>query len=107
LLAFACDHAPDNTGAEATTRTLMRAIYASCAYESGSTNVSTMPRQCWPSGVACARTSRPANRAVLQPGPVGARRQRLFVRFRQLSDAIMASHVWTEVFLEGRGWDST
>jgi transglutaminase-like putative cysteine protease len=41
LLAFACDHAPDNTDAEATARTLMRAIYASCAYEPGSTNVST------------------------------------------------------------------
>jgi Bacterial transglutaminase-like N-terminal region len=66
-----------------------------------------LPRQCWPSGAACARTSRPADRAVLQPGPVGALRQRLFVQFRQLSEAILASHAWTEVFLEGRGWDST
>jgi transglutaminase-like putative cysteine protease len=105
LLAFVRDHAPDNTDAETTAQALMRAIYASCAYEPGSTNVSTT-----------AETVLAERRGVCQDFAhlliALCRSLGLPARYvsgylydpDQPSDAILASHAWAEVFLEGRGW---
>ncbi len=105
LLAFARAHAPDDRDAEATAQALMGAIYQSCVYEPGSTNIATT-----------AEAVLAGRRGVCQDFAhlliALCRSLRLPARYvsgylydpDQPADAILASHAWAEVFLAGRGW---
>jgi transglutaminase-like putative cysteine protease len=106
LLAFARAVTPaDADDAEATARALSGAIYATCAYEAGSTDISTT-----------ADTVLAGRRGVCQDFAhlliALCRGVGLPTRYvsgylydsGKPADAILASHAWMEVYLDGRGW---
>jgi transglutaminase-like putative cysteine protease len=105
LLAFAQHHASNGGTAEDTAHALMGAIYETCAYEPGSTTSST-----------AADAVLVGRRGVCQDFAhlLIALSRSLGLPARYVSgylydpdkspDAILASHAWVEVFLDGRGW---
>jgi transglutaminase-like putative cysteine protease len=105
LLAFARDHAPDTTDAMATAQALMGAIYRSCVYDPGSTDISTTA-----AAVLAERRGVCQDFAHL----LIALCRGLHLPARYVSgylydpdtppDAILASHAWVEVFIAGGGW---
>ena len=105
LRTFARDHAPADNDAEATALALMGAIYETCTYEPGSTDISTTA-----DAVLAGRRGVCQDFAHL----LIALSRTLGLPARYISgylydpdkrpDAILASHAWAELFLEGRGW---
>jgi transglutaminase-like putative cysteine protease len=105
LLAFARASAPAGAEPEASARALAGAIYDSCAYEPGSTNISTTA-----DAVLAGRRGVCQDFAHLLIGLCRA----IGLPARYISgylfdaskpaDAVLASHAWTEVYLDGRGW---
>jgi transglutaminase-like putative cysteine protease len=105
LLAFARANAPAEADPEARARALAGAIYASCVYEPGSTDMSTTAEAVLAGrrGVCqdfahllialCRATGLPARYISGYLFDTG-----------KPADAVLASHAWTEVYLEGRGW---
>ena len=104
LAAFARAHMAGG-GDEAGARALMNAIFTSCTYEPGSTDITTTADL-----VLAGRRGVCQDFAHLLIGL--CRSQGLAARYvsgyladrDQPPGAILASHAWAEVFLEGRGW---
>jgi transglutaminase-like putative cysteine protease len=105
LDAFAHQHAPAGATAEQAALALNMAIYTNCEYQPGSTDISTTA-----DGVLAGRRGVCQDFAHLLIAL--CRCLELPARYvsgylhdvAQVPDAIVASHAWAEVFLEGRGW---
>ncbi|HJZ49088.1 MAG TPA: transglutaminase family protein [Roseiflexaceae bacterium] len=105
LLAFSRANTPADADPEATARALTGAIYDNCAYEPGSTDISTT-----------AEAVLAGRRGVCQDFAhlLIALCRGIGLPARYISgylfdpdkppDAVLASHAWTEVYLDGRGW---
>jgi transglutaminase-like putative cysteine protease len=106
LLAFARAVTPaDADDAEATARALSGAIYASCAYEPGSTDISTTADAVLAGRRGVCQDFAHLLIALCRSLGLPARYVSGYVYDSDKpAGAILASHAWTEVFLDGRGW---
>jgi transglutaminase-like putative cysteine protease len=105
LLAFARDHAPDGGQAEATALALMDAIYQSCTYEPGSTTISTTAAAVLAGRRGVCQDFAHLLIALCRGLGLSARYVSGYLYDPDKpSDAILASHAWAEVYLDGRGW---
>ena len=105
LLAFARASAPADADAEATTRALAGAIYASCAYEPGSTDISTTADAVLAGRRGVCQDFAHLLIALCRGLGLPARYVSGYLYDSDKpADAILASHAWIEVFLDGRGW---
>jgi transglutaminase-like putative cysteine protease len=105
LLEFARANAPSEGDAEATACALAHAIYASCVYEPGSTDISTTADAVLAGRRGVCQDFAHLLIALCRGVGLPARYVSgyLFDPDKP-ADAILASHAWTEVYLEGRGW---
>lgn len=105
LAEYAREHAPAGASPEAAAEALMRAIAANFSYEPGSTDISTTAE-----AVLAGRRGVCQDFAHLLIGL--CRSSGLPARYvsgyfhdpAQPPGAILASHAWAEVWIEGRGW---
>jgi transglutaminase-like putative cysteine protease len=106
ILAFARAVAPaDADDAEATARALSGAIYATCAYEPGSTDISTTADAVLAGRRGVCQDFAHLLIALCRGLGLPARYVSGYVFDSDTdADAILASHAWAEVFLDGRGW---
>ena len=106
LLAFARIVTPaDADDAEATARALAGAIYASCAYEPGSTDISTTADAVLAGRRGVCQDFAHLLIALCRGLGLPARYVSGYLYDSDKpADAILASHAWAEVFLDGRGW---
>jgi transglutaminase-like putative cysteine protease len=105
LLEFARAVAPANADAEATARALSSAIYASCAYEAGSTDISTTADAVLAGRRGVCQDFAHLLIALCRGLGMPARYVSGYLYDSENPpDAILASHAWAEVFLERRGW---
>lgn len=105
LAAFAHQHIPDSATAEATALALSSAIYASCEYEPGSTDISTTAEIVLAGRRGVCQDFAHLLIALCRCVQIPARYVSGYLHDPARSpDAIVASHAWAEVFLEGRGW---
>ena len=105
LLAFTRDHAPDSDAAETTALALMGAIYQSCAYEPGSTDISTTADAVLAGRRGVCQDFAHLLIALCRGSGLPARYVSGYLYDPvKCADAIQASHAWTEVFLDGQGW---
>jgi transglutaminase-like putative cysteine protease len=106
LLAFARAVAPaDADDAEDTARALASAIYASCTYEPGSTNISTTADAVLAGRRGVCQDFAHLLIALCRGLGLPARYVSGYLYDSgNAADTILASHAWTEVFLDGRGW---
>jgi len=106
LLAFARAVTPaDADDAEATARALAGAIYASCDYEPGSTDISTTADAVLAGRRGVCQDFAHLLIALCRGLGLPARYVSGYLSDSDKpADAILASHAWTEVFLDGRGW---
>jgi transglutaminase-like putative cysteine protease len=105
LLAFARASAPEGTDAEATARALMSAIYTTCTYESGSTDISTTADAVLAGRRGVCQDFAHLLIALCRSLGLPARYVSGYLFDQDKPpDAILASHAWAEVFLDGRGW---
>jgi len=105
LLAFARANAPAEADPEARARALAGAIYDSCAYEPGSTDISTTADAVLAGRRGVCQDFAHLLIALCRGMGLPARyiSGYLFDRDKP-ADAVLASHAWTEVYLDGRGW---
>ena len=105
LLAFARAVAPADADVAATAHALAGAIYASCAYEPGSTDISTTADAVLAGRRGVCQDFAHLLIALCRGLGLPARYVSGYLYDSDKpADAILASHAWTEVFLEGRGW---
>jgi transglutaminase-like putative cysteine protease len=105
LLAFARAAAPADADAETTARALSSAIYASCVYEAGSTDISTTADAVLAGRRGVCQDFAHLLIALCRGLGLPARYISGYLYDAEKpADAILASHAWAEVFLEGRGW---
>jgi transglutaminase-like putative cysteine protease len=105
LLAFARASAPADADAEATARALAGAIYASCTYEPGSTDISTTADAVLAGRRGVCQDFAHLLIALCRGRGLPARYVSGYLYDSDKpADAILASHAWTEVFLDGHGW---
>ncbi|HEU5098539.1 MAG TPA: transglutaminase family protein [Roseiflexaceae bacterium] len=104
-LAFARANAPADADPEATARALAGAIYDSCVYEPGSTTISTTADAVLAGRRGVCQDFAHLLIALCRAGGLPARyiSGYLFDPSKP-ADAVLASHAWTEVYLDGRGW---
>jgi transglutaminase-like putative cysteine protease len=105
LLAFARAAAPADADAETTAHALSSAIYASCAYEAGSTDISTTADAVLAGRRGVCQDFAHLLIALCRGLGLPARYVSGYLYDSDKpADAILASHAWAEVFLDGRGW---
>ena len=106
LLAFARAVTPaDADDPETTARALAGAIYASCAYEPGSTDISTTADAVLAGRRGVCQDFAHLLIALCRGLGMPARYVSGYLYDADKpADAILASHAWTEVYLNGRGW---
>ena len=106
LLAFARAVTPaDADDAEATARALASAIFASCVYEAGSTDISTTADAVLAGRRGVCQDFAHLLIALCRGLGLPARYVSGYLYDSDKpADAIQASHAWTEVFVDGRGW---
>jgi transglutaminase-like putative cysteine protease len=105
LAAFAHAHAPSGAAAEETALALNTAIYTSCEYEPGSTDISTTADAVLAGRRGVCQDFAHLLIALCRCWGLPARYVSGYLHdAAQRPDAIVASHAWAEVFLEGRGW---
>jgi transglutaminase-like putative cysteine protease len=106
ILAFARAVTPaDADDAEATARALSGAIYATCAYEPGSTDISTTADAVLAGRRGVCQDFAHLLIALCRGLGLPARYVSGYVFDSDKdADATLASHAWAEVFLDGRGW---
>jgi transglutaminase-like putative cysteine protease len=106
LRDFARDAAAQAAGdAEQTALALNQAIYTSCAYEPGSTDISTTAEAVLAGRRGVCQDF--AHLLVALARSLGLPARYVSGYFHdpaQPPDAILASHAWAELFLAGRGW---
>lgn len=104
LLAFARAHAAEGDQ-EASARALMEAIYTSCAYEAGSTDISTTAEAVLEGRRGVCQDFAHLMIALCRSLGRPARYVSGYLYDPALPpEQILASHAWAEVFLAGRGW---
>jgi transglutaminase-like putative cysteine protease len=106
LLAFARAVTPaDADDPESIARALASAIYASCAYEPGSTDISTTADAVLAGRRGVCQDFAHLLIALCRSMGLPARYVSGYLYDSDKpADAILASHAWAEVFLDGRGW---
>jgi len=105
LDAFARSHAPGGTAAEEAAWALSAAIYASCEYEPGSTDISTTADAVLAGRRGVCQDFAHLLIALCRCLGLPARYVSGYLHdTAQPPDAIVASHAWAEVFLADRGW---
>ncbi len=105
LAAFAREHAPSGATAEATALALSSAIYETCEYEPGSTDISTTAEAVLAGRRGVCQDFAHLLIALCRSLQIPARYISGYLHDSDRPpDAIVASHAWAEVFLEGRGW---
>lgn len=103
LRDFAELHARDD--AEQTARSLMSAIYTTCAYEKGSTDISTTADAVLAGRRGVCQDFAHLLIALCRSLGMPARYVSGYFHDSALPpETILASHAWAEVFLPGRGW---
>jgi len=103
LRAFAREY--EGGEAESTALALMNAIYTNCAYEPGSTDISTTADAVLAGRRGVCQDFAHLLIALSRCLGVPARYVSGYCHdLAQPPDAILASHAWAEVFLAGRGW---
>jgi transglutaminase-like putative cysteine protease len=105
LLAFARGVMPADADAETTARALSGAIFASCTYEPGSTDISTTADAVLAGRRGVCQDFAHLLIALCRGVGLPARYVSGYLYDSgKPADAILASHAWMEVFLDGRGW---
>jgi transglutaminase-like putative cysteine protease len=105
LAAFAHEHAPPDATAERIALALNTAIYESCEYEPGSTDISTTADAVLAGRRGVCQDFAHLLIALCRSIKIPARYVSGYLNdIDRPPDAIVASHAWAEVFLEGRGW---
>jgi transglutaminase-like putative cysteine protease len=105
LLAFAREHAHEGDEVEATARALMAAIYTTCVYEPGTTDISTAADAVLAGRRGVCQDFAHLMLALCRSLGLPARYVSGYLAdMEQPPDAVLASHAWAEVFLEGHGW---
>lgn len=105
LVAFARAHAPADADPEALAYALMRAVAENCAYEPGSTNISTAADAVLAGRRGVCQDFAHLLIALCRSLGLPARYvSGYFHDPAQPEHAILASHAWAEVHLAGRGW---
>lgn len=105
LLAFARATAPADADVATTAQALSSAIYASCDYQAGSTDISTTADAVLAGRRGVCQDFAHLLIALCRGLGMPARYVSGYLYDAdQPADAILASHAWAEVFLDGRGW---
>jgi len=105
LLAFARATAPADADVATTAQALSSAIYASCDYQAGSTDISTTADAVLAGRRGVCQDFAHLLIALCRGLGMPARYVSGYLYDSdQPADAILASHAWAEVFLDGRGW---
>jgi transglutaminase-like putative cysteine protease len=105
LRDFARDAAQAETEAEPIALALNQAIYTSCAYEPGSTDISTTAEAVLAGRRGVCQDF--AHLLIALARSLGLPARYVSGYFHdpaQPPEATLASHAWAELFLEGRGW---
>lgn len=103
LRDFAEQYAGDDS--EQTARALMSAIYTTCAYEKGSTDISTTADAVLAGRRGVCQDFAHLLIALCRSMGLPARYVSGYFHDQDVPpDTIVASHAWAEVFLAGRGW---
>jgi transglutaminase-like putative cysteine protease len=105
LAAFARSNAPAGGVAEEIAQALSHAIYASCIYEPGSTDISTAADAVLAGRRGVCQDFAHLLIALCRCLGIPARYVSGYLHDAAVRpDAIVASHAWVEIFIEGRGW---
>jgi transglutaminase-like putative cysteine protease len=105
LAAFAREHAPEGGSSEQIVLALGHAISTTCVYEPGSTDISTAADAVLAGRRGVCQDFAHLLIALCRCLGLPARYVSGYLHDAAVRpDAIVASHAWAEVFLEGRGW---